>query len=533
MKTKTPFKRAIAVLLSTALLQFSLGTQAWSQVIPQVRAIAAPVGGAAAAAGASLIRNDGAAAPLALSAASLTAAPTAAPAFFAAPSAAASLPTSPSSAGSPAPAERAPAATAPAAAPAHGPAATGASASSTASIPKSASDAAPSTEAAGVGARGSRRAAEILKDFPAAAYDVEVSQPGQVGRILRLFWPAHTFFRVRQTKVAVDDYLPAKLAAFPQPNPSLLTRIKKGFLFSPLVVALIRSQLAHSFQVFEGRSDRELFESLITHSAERSGKYNIVVEGGRITVARLEHGAKAPDWVLSKHVLMSGYSTDVRFAGEMWKESDGRIRLSNNSGTYRPSDAQLERAVAYLSAVFPTVEFVAFSDPQIGAPAEVKKPARGLRAWLYDGGSDVFKKEVRRKTIHQKNWGYLAAFLLMGYPLGAYVFGAFTVLVGVLELLRMHYPPVRDWAQRRFGAVMREKESKQFTGFFFGALGVATATALYGWSRPIVAAAILAYTVGDAVSPLVGMRFGWKPYTVAGTKRSLDGTLAAFAVVSR
>jgi dolichol kinase len=95
----------------------------------------------------------------------------------------------------------------------------------------------------------------------------------------------------------------------------------------------------------------------------------------------------------------------------------------------------------------------------------------------------------------------------------------------------MTWPPARDWIQKRFGSVLRAKEAKHFTGTFYGALGATLAVALFGWSKPLVAAAILAYTVGDALSPLVGLRFGWKPYTVAGTKRSLDGTLAAFAAV--
>jgi dolichol kinase len=155
--------------------------------------------------------------------------------------------------------------------------------------------------------------------------------------------------------------------------------------------------------------------------------------------------------------------------------------------------------------------------------------------WIYSGGSDLFKKEARRKLLHQKNWGYLLAFHLalhrLGYPLTAYAFAGFAALAGLIGILRMKWTPMREWAQRHFGDVLRQKEATHFTGFFYGALGVAVAVALYGWSKPLIAAAILAYTLGDAVSPLVGLRFPWKPYTVAGTKRSLSGTLAGFTVV--
>ncbi|MFI5345522.1 MAG: diacylglycerol/polyprenol kinase family protein [Elusimicrobiota bacterium] len=365
-----------------------------------------------------------------------------------------------------------------------------------------------------------------------AGYQVQVSQPGKFGRILRHFWPAHTLFRVTKANVGIAAYLPATLTAFPQANPSLLTRIKKGFLFSPPVVRAIRSQLAHSYREFEARTAAEIL-ALIQPSSEPGSKYNIVIDGSGFNVMGLDHGAKVPDWILSKHVLMSGYSKDVRFAGEIWRDADGRILVSDNSGTYRPSAAQLDQAVAYLKAVFPGVEFVAapVSQETPAAPAPKAPSLLDRVKNLYTGGSDLFKKEVRRKTIHQKNWGYLIAFLMMGYPTTAYAFAGFTGLVGAIGLLRMHWAPAREFFQRHFGSVLRAKEATRMTGFFYGALGMTVAVALYGWSKPIVAAAVLAYVVGDAVSPLVGMRFDWMPYTIAGTRRALSGTLAAFAVV--
>ena len=256
------------------------------------------------------------------------------------------------------------------------------------------------------------------------------------------------------------------------------------------------------------------------------GKYNIVIEGRVMTVARLVNGAKVPDWILSKHVLMSGYSKDVRFAGELWKAADGKIHLSNNSGTYRPSTEQLAAAVSYLSAVFPGVEFVA--DVAELAPAAPVLPAK--KSGLFSGGSDAFKHELKRKMIHQKNWLYLGLFLWLGHWPTAAVFASMTAVFGIIGTLRLKWKPLRDWAEKHV-SVLRAKEANRLTGTFYGALGVTVAAVLFGWSTPLVAAGILAYTVGDALSPLIGLRFGWKPYTVAGYKRSLDGTLAAFAVV--
>ena len=504
---------------SFILAAFFHATLASAQIrVEPVGAISASVGGSAASAAARTpsagsLTSAGlsSSSPLPSSSLSAAAAPVAAAPFAAAPAAvplalpvvaAASLPT-------PAPgAKNTPAAAAPSAA-----------------APSVSLSAGPETKDAA--ARASNSASDVLANvFPDSAddgYEVQISQPSKFGRLFRHIWPAHTFFRVKQTKAAAADYLPETLKAFPQANPSLLTRIKKGILFSPPVVSFIRRQLANAFESVRGLTDKDLFDQLEVHSAETPAKYNIVIEGSLLTVARLDHGSKAPDWILSKHVLMSGYSNDVRFAGEIWKEADGTVRLSNNSGTYRPSDAQLERAVAYLSAVFPNITFAAYSDPQIVAPAKPAAPTRVPK--------EVFHKELKRKAIHQKNWGYLAAFLAMGYHRTALAFAAFTALLGAIELLRMRSPAVSAWLARRAGGVMRAKEATQFSGFFFGALGVTVAVSLFGWSVPLVASGILAYVVGDALSPLIGMRFGWKPFTVAGTRRSLDGALASFAAV--
>ena len=361
----------------------------------------------------------------------------------------------------------------------------------------------------------------------ARTYELESSEPGKIGRLFRLIWPAHTLFRVRQSHVAIDGYLPRALPVVEKANPSLLSRLKSG-----PVIALVRWQLARFHQP-QTRTDEELFDALAPHAAGKPNKYNIVIEGGRISVAKLFHGLgwKRVDDLLSKHILLSGYSKDVRFAGEIWKGEDGVIYLSNNSGTYQPSEPELERAVAYLAAVFPNHAFTA-SPAVVEAPVSTLNVESAPEAPFPRGVTpEVFKKELRRKTIHQKNWGYLGAFLLLGYPHAAYALAGFAAFTGVAEFVVRNWEPARAWARKRFGAVLREREAKQFTGNFWGALGAATAVALYGWNPALVAAAIVAYAFGDAISPLVGMWFGWKPYTVAGTKRSLDGTLAGFTVV--
>jgi len=175
MKIKTRFLRGTAALLSVALIHASFGAQAWAQVVTAVGGVSAPMGGPAGAA----INAGSAPTTLPTAAAvSLTAAPglhafSAAPAFSA-PAAAASLPASaisaptaatrvvaPSAAAAPAlaaaPAASTPEKNAPAAATPAAPA-LASSDLSAASI-----DAGPKTK--GVGARVSRRIAELKAFF--------------------------------------------------------------------------------------------------------------------------------------------------------------------------------------------------------------------------------------------------------------------------------------------------------------------------------------------------------------------------------
>ena len=78
MKTKNLALRATTLTLSFALIQVSFGPEAWSQIVPMVGGLSAPVGGASSAAGsANFAASGGGAATLQIPTASLTASPTA------------------------------------------------------------------------------------------------------------------------------------------------------------------------------------------------------------------------------------------------------------------------------------------------------------------------------------------------------------------------------------------------------------------------------------------------------------------------
>lgn len=190
-------------------------------------------------------------------------------------------------------------------------------------------------------------------------YDLAVSEPTSLGTLLRLAWGPHALFEISHSKENIQSYLPETLKSFPQENPSMVTKIKKHFLFSKPVVTLIREQLAGNYSVFSSMNEQRLYDMLRTDSAETPNRYNIVVTGDKIIIMKIAIRMKYVDWILSKHVLISGYSKDVRFAGEIWKGEDGKLYMSNNSGTYQPSKDQLLKTVDYFKTQFPNLPFEA------------------------------------------------------------------------------------------------------------------------------------------------------------------------------
>jgi hypothetical protein len=87
-------------------------------------------------------------------------------------------------------------------------------------------------------------------------------------------------------------------------------------------------------------------------------KYNFVLLGdGRLVFGRIPHATlKYPYRLLTKHVGLAKRSSNVRFAGEMRKNDDGKtLLINNNSGTYRPDDRMVPQAVAYFQQLFPNL----------------------------------------------------------------------------------------------------------------------------------------------------------------------------------
>jgi len=199
-------------------------------------------------------------------------------------------------------------------------------------------------------------------------FDLELSQTSDLGALLRRLWGAHGLYRIKLPEgFSIDEFLPAKLVAFPQENPSWATWFKKKVIFAPSVVSWIHSHMAAAYKPCRQVGEQFLCDLLPVYDNQGlKNRFNMVITGEHIILAKLEVGNATVDWTLGKHAVVSGYSQDVRFAGELRKEErvlpDGSttsyIVIDGNSGTYRPDRDQLLAAVNMISALFPHLDIV-------------------------------------------------------------------------------------------------------------------------------------------------------------------------------
>jgi hypothetical protein len=193
----------------------------------------------------------------------------------------------------------------------------------------------------------------------------------------------HPIFEARldPARLDIDDAEFGMIHNELKPYPGKLdtvSKLKRYVLFAKPVVRVIRKQMAADMESLGVLAGSTLVGMLQADSLDDPFMYNVVLTGESFKLSRLENRtdkdvAKA-NWVLAKHVLLAGYDPDVRYAGEAWAEDtpDGRVmHINNNSGTYKPTEAQTDEAARYLAAAFgvPVVaEFV--TEPAGGSVAD-------------------------------------------------------------------------------------------------------------------------------------------------------------------
>jgi len=178
----------------------------------------------------------------------------------------------------------------------------------------------------------------------------------KISRHFRRLWWAHGVLWIDQDRVNIEDYLTEELKAYPQKKPSFATRLKKHVLYNKTVVGFLNSFIQKWHSDFPNKSEADLHTLFETHSEQRPCKYNVVSWKNGSKLMKIDIEKASVDWVLTKHVLISNYDPNIMFAGEVWKDVNGTVWVNRNSGTYAPSERQLDNFIKYLQAVFPNVD---------------------------------------------------------------------------------------------------------------------------------------------------------------------------------
>ena len=193
-------------------------------------------------------------------------------------------------------------------------------------------------------------------------FRLEISRPNTFGFVKRKLVGSHHLFRLipNSENVDINDYLPDILEAYSGRSDHFLVRMKSYF-FSRLFVEKLRNVYLSYWDDY-GIFPSELFPSIINfHCENESYRYNILIQGNSLILINYNPllNFKLIHFFLSKHIIISNYANDIRFAGEIWIERQldhSIVHLNNNSGTYQPNDQQLNGAAQFISHLFPQLK---------------------------------------------------------------------------------------------------------------------------------------------------------------------------------
>ncbi len=140
------------------------------------------------------------------------------------------------------------------------------------------------------------------------------------------------------------------------------------------------------------------------------------------------------------------------------------------------------------------------------------------------------KAEVLRKAFHLLSLIYLAAYHLLGRPMTLALLAAWIALEGALEFVRLRNPSFNALLIGLFQGVHRPAEEGKVSGIFWTSAGAWLTIALLGSKPQAVDAALLFLAFGDGMAALAGKAFGKTPIPFLARRKTLEGTLACFAV---
>ncbi len=200
---------------------------------------------------------------------------------------------------------------------------------------------------------------------------VGINRPRWLGVKLAFLFGQQPVYTVKFDDVTELNDLNEPLTAFPG-KLDRMTKIKKHILFSRPVIKTIRHFRTRTIEEYVDIPARAAVDMLIRSASpdyDTAVLYNCVVTmaGGkaeaRITGlknqdarAQESRWVKTVNWILAKHVLLSGYDPNTVYACELWVYLDRYdqpvVCINDNSGTYRPGTNRGEALAAYLGKLF-------------------------------------------------------------------------------------------------------------------------------------------------------------------------------------
>jgi phytol kinase len=140
-------------------------------------------------------------------------------------------------------------------------------------------------------------------------------------------------------------------------------------------------------------------------------------------------------------------------------------------------------------------------------------------AVLYVSLKYRLRLETRRKLAHTTIGLTLAGFSLLGSMWGALLLSAL-VCAGAVVINR----------RNSYGSMFDRPGEKAALGIYSAPLGFAAANLVAAGEAAIVFPAMLVISLADSAAALVGTAYGRHPFSIFGSKKSIEGSLAFWAV---
>ncbi|CAF2135399.1 unnamed protein product [Rotaria magnacalcarata] len=185
------------------------------------------------------------------------------------------------------------------------------------------------------------------------------SLPSHFGQLTESIFDSYSIYTLIIPSDIIDKYLPNKLRAFA--SHTLKNLAKCYFFYSKPIIYASRSQVSgYTEPLSYSTSLGDLVEDLFSKNNPKL-RYNFLVSDNCLIFSRIPRIRHVTYHLLCKHITLSNRSTDVRFAGEFWRDEFNNFQLNNNSGTYRPSDTLIEQAVKLFNHCMPKLKFQGIS----------------------------------------------------------------------------------------------------------------------------------------------------------------------------